>query len=116
MYWDGVGLGGNVSKVRRPEQVLLFADGQGGKPPPGAWALFGVATGDTLYDYWRVYGRSLGGFGNLDPQRHKNRINVVFVDGHGETLMLPAYSPTSVENMPDKGGIASVGVNLGISN
>ena len=78
MEWNGVGLGGNVSKVRRPEQVFLFIDGQGGRPPPGAWALFGVADGDTLYDYWRVHGLVRGGFGYLDPQRHRNRINVVF--------------------------------------
>jgi prepilin-type processing-associated H-X9-DG protein len=95
--------------------VFLFIDGQGGRPPPGAWALFGVADGDTLYDYWSVHGRSPGGFGNLDPQRHRNRINVVFVDGHGETLTLPNYRG-SIHTLGDKGGIASVGVNMGISN
>jgi prepilin-type N-terminal cleavage/methylation domain-containing protein/prepilin-type processing-associated H-X9-DG protein len=114
---DGVpGLGGNVARVRRPSEVFLFIDGQGGKPPPGAWALFGVMGGETLYDYWRWFGgQSPGAFGYLDPRRHRNRINVVFVDGHGETLKLPKYHfGGSLTTLTDKGTIDSVGVNLGI--
>jgi len=117
---DGVpGLAGNVSKVRRPAEVFLFADGQGGVPPPTRHlSYFGVMGGDTLYDYWRWHGglSSTSAFPALDPRRHRNRINVVFLDGHGETLTLPDYRGQNLDEIGDKGGIASVGVNLGISN
>jgi len=112
---DRPGLGGNVTKVRNPDRVLLFADGQGGRPPPGAWALFGVVQGATLYDYWRIHGgASRGGFGYLDPQRHRRRINVLFVDGHGETLLLPGYYGGNLDDSPDKGDIGRVGVAMGV--
>lgn len=116
MWTDGLpSLGGNVSQVRHPEQVFLFIDGQGGRPPPGAWALFGVQMGDTLYDYWRIHGGlARGGFGYLDPERHRRRINVLYVDGHGETLMLPGYRGQSLEELADKGEIGRVGVAMGI--
>jgi prepilin-type N-terminal cleavage/methylation domain-containing protein/prepilin-type processing-associated H-X9-DG protein len=107
------GLVGYFAKVKRPAEVFLFADGQGGRPPQNRWALFGVFEGDTLFDYWTVHGRPGGAFPNLDPKRHGNRINVMYVDGHGETLTLPP-SRGSINHMVDNGGIASVGVNLGI--
>jgi prepilin-type N-terminal cleavage/methylation domain-containing protein/prepilin-type processing-associated H-X9-DG protein len=109
------GLGGNVSRVRGPERVCLFIDGQGGRPPPRAWALFGVAGEDTLYDYWRVQGHPGGAFGSLDRRRHNNRINVLYVDGHGETLMLPAYSDQgNINDAPLTSDISRVGVALGV--
>jgi prepilin-type N-terminal cleavage/methylation domain-containing protein/prepilin-type processing-associated H-X9-DG protein len=109
------GLGGNVAQVRRPSEVFLFADGQGGVPPPTrSLPNFGVRDGETLYDYWRVLGKLGSPFPNLDLQRHRRRINVVFVDGHGETVTLPDYRGQNLDDLSDKGGITRVGVSMGI--
>jgi prepilin-type processing-associated H-X9-DG protein len=40
----------------------------------------------TLYDVWRLY----GDWKQFDPARHRGKINVLFADGHAETLGLPA--------------------------
>ena len=74
-----------------------------------------MVQGATLYDYWRIHGgASRGGFGYLDPQRHRRRINVLFVDGHGETLLLPGYYGGNLDDSPDKGDIGRVGVAMGV--
>jgi prepilin-type N-terminal cleavage/methylation domain-containing protein/prepilin-type processing-associated H-X9-DG protein len=109
------GLGGNVSQVRRPAEVFLFADGQGGQPPPRGWPYFGVLDGDTLFDYWLVHKETTSSFPVLDHARHRNRVNVVFVDGDGETVMLPRWPfEGSLKDLPDIGGINRVGVAMGI--
>jgi prepilin-type processing-associated H-X9-DG protein len=108
------GLGGHVSRVRRPSEVFLFADGQGGQPPPRLYNIFGILDGDTLFDYWRVHGHPGGAFPNLDRERHRNRINVVFVDGHGETLMMPPRPPNFGSDPHLPGDLNRVGVAMGI--
>jgi prepilin-type N-terminal cleavage/methylation domain-containing protein/prepilin-type processing-associated H-X9-DG protein len=111
------GLGGNVARVRRPNEVFLFADGQGGEPPPRGLPFFGVRRGETLFDYWLVSGRPIpftAPLPTLDHVRHRNRINVVYVDGHGETLMLPRWGAGVIVDPAAAGGIGRVGVSMGI--
>lgn len=62
---------------------------------------------ETLYDTSR-------GGSELDYPRHRGRFNVVFVDGHGETLRLlwdPTRDPSAPENTGD---LRRVGVTKGI--
>jgi prepilin-type N-terminal cleavage/methylation domain-containing protein/prepilin-type processing-associated H-X9-DG protein len=78
---------GQVSKVRRPSEVMLFGDGAPQLAHKGMYTLeSGDTRFDTLYKYWRGYGR---GWGQFDQRRHRNLMNVVFVDGHAETVAMP---------------------------
>ena len=110
------GLRGDFARVRRPTEVFLFADAT---PFPHPVHSFHIREGDTLYDYWAYileHGRRLGPYGGLDHRRHRNRINVVFVDGHAETLMLPRDSAR--EGIPieeaGKGDLERAGLWKGI--
>ena len=106
---------GNLNRVRRPSEVFLFGDGNAMNH--GAHFGFGVhaeyGPDETLHYYWaRLGGRENGQF---DPYRHRKRMNVVFVDGHGETLMLPDLRRGS--NDPhNKGGLDRAGVSRGVFN
>jgi prepilin-type processing-associated H-X9-DG protein/prepilin-type N-terminal cleavage/methylation domain-containing protein len=97
---------GRLAAVRQPTTVFLFADGNSGSG--GSPGVFGVAayesTQDRLYDALRNRKR-------LDFARHRGRINVMFVDGHAETLMLPARN--FVPDEP-KGDLGRVGLTKGI--
>ena len=107
---------GQVSKVRRPSEVFLFADGKRGNDPCFAyevWCQSDAFWSGTLFDYW-----STGGLGNshtatFDYARHRKRVNVVFVDGHVETLTLPTVGVPSVVDAT-KGDFVRVGVGNGI--
>jgi prepilin-type N-terminal cleavage/methylation domain-containing protein/prepilin-type processing-associated H-X9-DG protein len=79
---------GQLSKVRRPSQVLLFVDGN---PQMGSGGIYTVQSGnpeyyDTLYDHWVGPGSS---FKQFDHNRHRGLMNVVFIDGHAETVVMP---------------------------
>ena len=89
-------LGGNMARVRRPSEVVLFADGVASKAPaasfmPLGWVCWrpsydgtGPATlADALENNGRVTAQD-----NFDRFRHGKRINVGFLDGHVETLPL----------------------------
>jgi prepilin-type N-terminal cleavage/methylation domain-containing protein/prepilin-type processing-associated H-X9-DG protein len=74
---------GKLTRVRLASEVFLFADGL------SAAGSFGyiVQTGDgTLYDYYSTGGLSWGQF---DFERHRNKMNVAYVDGHAETVEMP---------------------------
>ena len=111
------GLGGNVARCRRPSEVFLFVDARPGIGPRGG---FRVPAGETLYDYWRIQSAppvpgQLFRFATFDHSRHRNRTNVLFVDGHGETLTLdPARSGVTPDEA-GKGDLERVGVWKGIA-
>jgi prepilin-type processing-associated H-X9-DG protein len=112
------GLMGNVRHVRRPSEVFLFVDAGGGYPPMDGLRLW---KGQTLYDQWRLQGpSSLGPFGRRMPQLphawHRNRVNVAFVDGHCETLMLPLdWSRIGIPiDQAGKGDLERAGIWKGI--
>src|SRR4029453_9479680 len=76
-----------VSKVKRPADVMLFMDGNPRNLPAGdRWLT--LADGReliTLADYYH----GPPGWTSFDFKRHRNRANVVFCDGHAETVRLP---------------------------
>jgi prepilin-type processing-associated H-X9-DG protein/prepilin-type N-terminal cleavage/methylation domain-containing protein len=85
------GLMGEVCRVRRPSEVFLFVDARGGfRPEEG----LRIHRGQTLYDHWRLETPmasfpSMSNLPTLPHDWHRNRVNVAFVDGHCESLMLP---------------------------
>jgi prepilin-type processing-associated H-X9-DG protein len=104
--WAGQPLGCKIGKVRRPFEVLMYADG-GTRPnqyPSGTAPLDNTevlayttnfnSSGPTLYDIWitpwlgsripfeRHGGKRQGG------SWQNAKINVVFCDGHAETVLL----------------------------
>jgi prepilin-type processing-associated H-X9-DG protein len=101
---------GKFERVKSPSTVFLFADG-GALEGFFGYGILGSRPDQTqtLYDYWsRVSAQ-------FDHARHRNRINVAFVDGHAETLMLP--DPKRDPNSPNNHGeIDRVGLIKGVWN
>jgi prepilin-type N-terminal cleavage/methylation domain-containing protein/prepilin-type processing-associated H-X9-DG protein len=76
---------GNVTKVKRTAQVMLFGDGRPRSLGAGdRWFTIFDRLNWSLYDYEVLSGYSR----SFDRERHRGRMNVVFVDGHAETIML----------------------------
>ena len=95
---------GNVAKVKHPTQVFLAADG---RPRGGlegeVLVISNMDDHDTLSSFVEhIYWGPEFARGHLDYPRHGYRINVVFVDGHGETLYMT------------DGGLRSIGISEGI--
>jgi prepilin-type processing-associated H-X9-DG protein len=97
--------------VRRTSEVFLFADGN--CPDPSVWYGYGVHahrdTNESLFDGFL-------GTPQADFRRHRGRINVMFVDGHGETLMLPNPRQPIGPQFNNKGDLDRVGLCRGIYN
>jgi prepilin-type processing-associated H-X9-DG protein len=111
---------GKVDRVKHPASVFLFADGNTAHLQVFAgridgWPGFGLTAAKdwqvTLYDYWNP----LQAWGQFDHTRHRNRINVVFVDGHAETLMLPDPK-RGTDDPANRGDLERVGLRKGISD
>lgn len=84
----------NVTKIKRTAQVMLFGDGR--PREPGGWFTIYDRAEWSLWDYEALnpaFSRS------FDRSRHRGRMNVVFVDGHAETIVL------------SKGDMSRVGVS-----
>jgi prepilin-type N-terminal cleavage/methylation domain-containing protein/prepilin-type processing-associated H-X9-DG protein len=113
---------GRLSMIRRPDQVMLFADGVPVNPFNPGYAVntvFSPAWQDelhttTLYDYWWLLTvhPHFGGprIDQFDPARHRSKINVVYLDGHAETLHFPSEDITS-DTLTD---LHRVGISKGI--
>ena len=132
--WNFLGMGGGmdpsrvaagqVSKVRRPSEVFLFADGKRGNEPIVAYMAFCGSDqfwSGTLFDYWNKGGTGDDGIGStghwamFDYARHRGQVNVVFVDGHVETLTLPDYRKGGKAQLEKtKTDFERVGVGKGI--
>jgi len=89
---------GQVSKVRRPSEVFLFADGKRGAEACFAyevWCQSDEFWNGTLFEYLNRGGRDAEpglpptNTPTFDYGRHRKRMNVVFVDGHVETIGMP---------------------------
>jgi prepilin-type processing-associated H-X9-DG protein/prepilin-type N-terminal cleavage/methylation domain-containing protein len=112
---------GKVSKVRHPSEVFLFADGKRGPEPQVAYEVLCVTDywqNGTLYDYWDRGGGgpdSSSNWPKFDYDRHRGRANVVFVDGHVETITLPDYRTGGKAQLEQtKSDFEHVGVSKGI--
>ena len=96
---------GNLTRVRHPADVFLFADGNN----YAEGSVYGIHPGTDIHDTFDSCAFS----NQYDYTRHRGRINVVFVDGHGETLRLP--DPTRDWPVPGNlGDLKSIGVTKGI--
>lgn len=111
-YPWGEGPAGQLSRVRQPDQVFLFADGVARAGPgvirtfktshPGYGISMIYGPEDTMLTFAAVSFYQSRGLDSFDPPRHRNRVNAVFVDGHCETLMLPRPDrPVDHENPGD---------------
>ncbi len=119
MGHDGTNLNrapaGKLSRIRRPAEVFLLCDGKPGQDLMAGYEVYCFSDDSesgTLYDYW-----NRGGKGperaTFDFARHRKRMNVVFVDGHVETInLLTPGVPSVVE--ATKGDLERVGVSKGI--
>lgn len=100
---------GKLSRIRRPSIVLLFADGNA-EASGSMWGYCVEAAYSTrevlMYNF--LFIRS-----QFDHERHRGKMNVVFVDGHGETVQMP--NPTRYGDDPyHPGDFERIGTSLGI--
>lgn len=103
---------GLVAAVKRPSEVFLFADGKCAEPFSywGYGAHPAKESDITLYEHCLLGGRK-----QLDFTRHRARINVVFIDGHAETLLLPEPTrPIGLQHPENRGSIEYAGLIKGI--
>jgi prepilin-type N-terminal cleavage/methylation domain-containing protein/prepilin-type processing-associated H-X9-DG protein len=104
---------GKLSRIRRPSEVFLFADGVGTSLGSMGYTIQPVRSDqDTFYNYW-VTVKSSGGF---DPKRHRNKMNVVYVDGHAETVTMARsyYVGPNNDTAYDHGDFDRIGISKGI--
>lgn len=114
--------GGNISQVPYSSKTVLFAEMAQNQPPPDSNSfVFSDSPGMTLYD--ALTGSTSGhpsttaaGDPNIFTQlnyRHKTSMNVLFADGHVESIGIPtmivdaSYNlvPTSMVNSPNSGDL-----------
>ena len=89
---------GNVAAIAHPSEVFLFLDGRTRDRTARRTCSVGdYSTNDTLYDFQR---RSFSEL--LDYRRHRRLFNVLFVDGHVETMSL------------DEANVRRIGVTKGV--
>ena len=78
---------GNVGRVRRTSVVFFAADGRPRSPTADNYFLvFDFGDDDTLGTFWKRAQSADIGKEFLDFNRHRRRINVVFLDGHAESI------------------------------
>ncbi len=79
---------GNMAKVRDAAKTFLFGDGLPRGNVVGGWLTVPEDNqwNWSLYDYYNAH---QGDYKNFDMTRHGGRMNVVFCDGHCETIRLP---------------------------
>ena len=87
-------LRGKLSAVRLAAQVFLMTDStnlrDGTYSTPGLLVYYNHVNGQTLLDVWN--GNNCGDNVLFDKNKHQNRMNIVFIDGHAEAVLLePGY-------------------------
>jgi prepilin-type processing-associated H-X9-DG protein/prepilin-type N-terminal cleavage/methylation domain-containing protein len=87
---------GNLNRLKGASDVMMLGDGK--ERIGGIWlVIFGLQNGLTLEDTYS--GNVSGDPSNFDLKRHNNRMNVVFMDGHAETIHvtpIPKINPTRI--------------------
>jgi prepilin-type N-terminal cleavage/methylation domain-containing protein/prepilin-type processing-associated H-X9-DG protein len=101
---------GKLTRIRHASEVFLFGDGTRGAAPEHAYGVIEDMDDWTLYDYWDRHAEpdatTTIQTANFDYKRHKKKMNVVFVDGHAETIQMPDFKT--------HGDFDRVGVSRGI--
>jgi prepilin-type processing-associated H-X9-DG protein/prepilin-type N-terminal cleavage/methylation domain-containing protein len=100
---------GRLAAVRRPAEVFLFADGVRSSAPWGYAVIDAYSEDETLGD--EIVGGTQYQF---DFPRHRNRVNIAFVDGHAETLALPSPARPFGAQYGNVGDLGRVGFSKGI--
>jgi prepilin-type processing-associated H-X9-DG protein/prepilin-type N-terminal cleavage/methylation domain-containing protein len=94
-FWDDASTGykrgrGNLNRIRGASEVMFIGDGKP-RGVDGWLVMFSHGVGTVLEDVWRGSQLNTGiGAGDrtaFDLPRHKNRMNVLFMDGHAETII-----------------------------
>jgi prepilin-type N-terminal cleavage/methylation domain-containing protein/prepilin-type processing-associated H-X9-DG protein len=106
--YDTRRLRGNISKMRRPNQLALITDAKPRKQPANyqinlPWMLWTPSLSSqhqvTLADAMLGNGKALDR-DMFDHQRHKGRINIGFADGHVETKIIAVKELENVYLLP----------------
>jgi prepilin-type processing-associated H-X9-DG protein len=94
--YDSRRLRGNVSKLHRATELVLFTDGKIRNTPaypfaPDPWVCWTPAVSSsgpvTLADAFKSNGRALDAT-SFETKRHRGRMNIAYADGHVQTLMI----------------------------
>ncbi|HZN68206.1 MAG TPA: prepilin-type N-terminal cleavage/methylation domain-containing protein [Tepidisphaeraceae bacterium] len=106
---------GKLQRIKRPAEVFLFADGKPWSRDDfrGLGISAAYSTRECLYEDWDRAGERGTPDDRYDHYRHRGRMNVVFVDGHGETVQMPDFR-RDPDEMRDRGDFERIGVSKGI--
>jgi prepilin-type N-terminal cleavage/methylation domain-containing protein/prepilin-type processing-associated H-X9-DG protein len=95
---------GLATRVKRPTEVMFSMDGRPRDQLKDNWLMVpDKGAQDTLWTFQQMVSGS-SGYGKqlLDFLRHRYRTNVVFMDGHAESILMT------------QGGLDSVGISKGV--
>ena len=82
---------GNLNRMKMTSDTMMLGDGKVRLGFP--WlVIFALDSNVKLEDAWREQGRA-GARSNFDLARHKNKMNIVFMDGHAETVSATLRPP-----------------------
>lgn len=76
----------NQARIQRAGQVMLFMDGLPRQVPNEPWLT--LADPSSLITLWDYYEITRSYYKSFDEKRHNKKANVVFCDGHAETVQL----------------------------
>jgi prepilin-type processing-associated H-X9-DG protein len=96
---------GHITQVTRTSETLLAMDGRPRNMTHDNWIMvFNQHPDDTLFDFVQETMKPTNGFGKqtLDYYRHEGRANVLFADGHAQSVLL------------DEGGLKSISLSAGL--
>lgn len=94
-------LRGNVARIKNSAETFLMCDAIPRNHFVGGWlTIFAHNKGATLQEAYFNYNDRAGDASMFDDTRHGGRINVMFVDGHGETRPLPKRDAGYTTNGP----------------
>ena len=107
-FWDDSATGykrgrGNLNRVKAASELMFIGDGKR-RLGDGWLVMYSHGVGTTLEDVWRgaqAANPSIGAGDReaFDLPRHKNRMNICFMDGHAETIigtLTPVRNPTKL--------------------
>ena len=93
---------GRIGMIRHASDVMLAMDGRPRSEDDNWLMIFDYGPDDTLADWERQIQQGTLGKQSLDRLRHRGRANVLFVDGHVDTIPLT------------EGAMKRVGVSHGV--
>jgi prepilin-type N-terminal cleavage/methylation domain-containing protein/prepilin-type processing-associated H-X9-DG protein len=94
---------GNMARMKEASEIMMLGDGKP-RGTDGWIVVYAHNTMATLEDVFngsilRNPGYAAGDRAAFDFGRHKKRMNVLFMDGHAETIMVTTRPPTAPPNL-----------------